>query len=93
MKSESAAGRFSSHLLEALHTRLELLGFELGEERNRVLGTIVAILLSGVFFTVGLLLLNFVLVIAFWEQRLLVSALVAATLAMAAGNIGDLLPG
>ncbi len=79
MKSESAAGRFGAHVLEALQTRVELLGFELGEERNRVLGSIVAILLAGVFFAVGLLLLNFVLVIAFWEKRLLVSALIAGT--------------
>jgi uncharacterized membrane protein YqjE len=92
-KTDSAAGRFSAHLLEALQTRLELLGFELGEERNRVLGTIAAILLAGVFFSVGLLLLNFVLIIAFWEQRLLVSALVAgaylvvgAVLALVARN-------
>lgn len=72
-------GGLGSRLLEALETRFELFGFELGEERDRLLATIVAALVAVVFLFAGLLSLNVVLVLAFWEQRLLVSAVMAVT--------------
>ncbi len=70
-------GGLGNRFLEALETRFELFGFELGEERDRLLATIVAALVAVVFLFAGLLSLNVVLVMAFWEQRLLVSLIMA----------------
>jgi len=70
-------GGLGNRLLEGLETRFELFGFELGEERDRLLATIVAALVAVVFLFAGLLSLNVVLVMAFWEQRLLVSLIMA----------------
>ncbi len=66
-----------NRLLEALETRFELFGFELSEERDRMLATLVAALVAVVFLFAGLLSLNIVLVLAFWEQRLLVCVVLA----------------
>jgi uncharacterized membrane protein YqjE len=93
MATDRTAGRFSARLVEAIHTRLELFGFEFGEERDRVLATLVLVMVAGVFVFVGLLAFNLALVLAFWEQRLLVAALLATgylgvglVLGVAAGN-------
>jgi len=79
MPAERAArgGGLGNRLLEALETRFELFGFELGEERDRLLATIVAALVAVVFLFAGLLSLNIVLVLAFWEQRVVVSVIMA----------------
>ncbi len=79
MTSERAArgSGLGNRLLEALETRFDLFGFELGEERDRLLATIIAALVAVVFLFAGLLSLNVVLVLAFWEQRLLVSVIMA----------------
>ncbi len=88
MTTETTAGRFISRLFEAVETRLELFGFELGEERDRLLSTLVVVVVAGVFFFVGLLALNIVLVLAFWPQRLLVAALLAATYLLIGVGLG-----
>ena len=70
-------GGLGNRLLEAVETRVDLFGFELAEERDRMLVTIVAALVAVVLLFAGLLSLNVVLVMAFWEQRLLVSVILA----------------
>jgi uncharacterized membrane protein YqjE len=73
---QGASGAFASAralgpaLLALLRTRLELFGIELSEEKGRIvalalLGGAVALLTA-----LALLLLNVLVVIAFWEQRI-----------------------
>jgi uncharacterized membrane protein YqjE len=65
-------------LVEGLEARLALFGFELGEERDRVLATLVFALVAVVLLFVGLLSLNVFVVLLFWEQRIPVAGGITA---------------
>jgi len=74
------AGRtgFSGRLMEGIEARIALAGFEFGEERDRLVAAFVAVLVAVVLVFVGLLTLNVLLVLVFWEQRVLVTGLLTA---------------
>ena len=68
----------ASRLLEGVEARLALLGFELGEERDRFLASIVGAIVAAILVFVGLLTANFLLVLMFWDQRILVAGCLVA---------------
>ncbi len=84
------AGRsgLGGRLLEGLEARLALFGFELGEERDRLLATLVTVLVAVVLLFVGLLSLNILLVLVFWEQRVLVAGGLALVYLVLGGGLG-----
>ena len=61
-------------LLGLLRTRLELFSIELTEEKARVVGLAVLGVCAALFIALALVLLNVLLIIAFWEQRVAVVA-------------------
>lgn len=75
-------------LIEGLEARIALLGFELGEERDRFLATVVTALVAVVLLFVGLLVVNALLVLLFWEQRVAVAGVLALLYVGAAVALG-----
>lgn len=69
----------ASTLLEALHTRLELLATEVEEERLRILRLLLWVFVSLFFIGLGVIMLTFFLVVLFWStDRVLVTFVLAA---------------
>jgi uncharacterized membrane protein YqjE len=66
---KGALGRLGTALLGAAHTRLELAAVELGEERERLVGRLVLILIALVGFSCALFALSALVVIWFWETN------------------------
>lgn len=65
--------RMAGTLLIIVQTRLELLANELNEERLRVEQTLLYAGIALFFFALSILMLTFLIVVAFWDsQRLLV---------------------
>lgn len=71
--------RLASTLLEALHTRLELLATEIEEERLRILQMMLWGFVSLFFIALGVIMLTFFLVVLFWStDRVLITFVIAA---------------
>jgi len=85
-KVGETASRFSSRLVDAAQHRLDLLGIELSEELQRLLGLMIgtAVTVSALF--VGFMCLNILLGLVFWEQRVMVFG--ALTAVYLGGGIG-----
>ncbi len=64
------ASRLAGTALEAVRTRLELLGLELAEERERLIRLLMWGAVALLFLALGLLSALVWLVLSFWEQRL-----------------------
>lgn len=70
-----SVGRIRDRLLETLELRLELLGMELREEKDRLFSVLFAILAAALTLFMAFFSLNLLLVVALWEHRVLVAAL------------------
>lgn len=77
-KAGETASRFGSRVVDAAQHRLDLLGIELGEELQRLLGLMIgtAVTVSALF--VGFMCLNLLLGLLFWEQRVIVFGVLTA---------------
>lgn len=83
----SAVNHKASTLLEIAHTRLDLLGNELEVARITILRQLVLMQALLFFVAVGIVLTIISLVILFWEQRMVVACLAAATVWVAALSV------
>lgn len=71
--------RLAATLLDALHTRLELLATEIEEERLRILQLMLWGFVSLFFIALGVIMLTFFLVVLFWStDRVLITFVIAA---------------
>jgi uncharacterized membrane protein YqjE len=59
--------RMLASLVALMHTRLELIGIELAEERERLIAVLFLGLAAAVFALVGLISLTALIAVAFWE--------------------------
>ena len=75
-------------LLGLLRTRLELFSIEITEEKSRVVSLAVLGVCAALFAALALVLLNVLLVMAFWEQRVAVVAGLFALYAIIALVLG-----
>lgn len=78
-----------SDLVALAETRLELALLELREEGERRKAIVVLAAVGGVFLTLALLLLAFLVVVAFWDTHR-IAAIVGVTLLYAAVGLGAL---
>lgn len=74
--------------LQAARTRMELIGLELAEERQRVARLLVLGSIALLFFAVGLLSAVVLLAMLFWEQRLWLMGILALVFLVAGGALG-----
>lgn len=81
----------SSSLVTVVQTRLELLALDLAEERER-LTVLLGLALAALFFLgVGVILLVFLVIVAFWDtHRLLVTGGLTALFLLAGGGLAAL---
>lgn len=77
-KVGETASRFGSRLVDAAQHRLDLLGIEFSGELERLFGLMIgtAVTVSALF--VGLMSLNVLLAMLFWEQRVMVFGVLTA---------------
>jgi uncharacterized membrane protein YqjE len=61
--------KFVATLLEIAHTRLQLLGNEIHEERLRIQGLWVLAIIAVFFFAMGVLLFTFLMIVLFWDSN------------------------
>ncbi|WP_347556308.1 phage holin family protein [Robbsia sp. KACC 23696] len=64
----SALGRIGASLMGLAHTRMALIGIELAEEKERIVGALVIAAVAGVFGLVMLISLTALIVIALWDS-------------------------
>lgn len=81
----------SSSLLAVIQTRLELLALDLAEERER-LTALLGIALAALFFLgIGVILLVFLVIVAFWDtHRLLVTGGLTVLFLLTGGGLAAL---
>ena len=72
-----SARRLLSSLVGAIHTRLELASVEIEEQLHRAVELLLWSLVGIFAAACGVLMLGFLVIIAFWEQRVLASGIVA----------------
>jgi uncharacterized membrane protein YqjE len=68
-----SVGRVWAGLLEALQYRLDLLALELKEEKEHLFGLLVGVLLVAGLVFMAFLTLNCLLIVTFWDHRVLLS--------------------
>jgi uncharacterized membrane protein YqjE len=87
-------GNLAGTALEAVRTRIELLGLEIAEERERLFRLLIWGGIAVLLLAVGILSALVLLVLAFWEQRLwLLGCLTLALLLGGALMVSRLLGG
>jgi len=74
------ASRLAGTALETIRTRIELLGLELAEERERLIRVLMWGAIALLLLALGLLTAVVLLALSFWEQRLWVLGCLALAL-------------
>ena len=74
------ASRLAGTALETIRTRIELLGLELAEERERLVRVLMWGAIALLLLALGLLTAVVLLALSFWEQRLWVLSCLAIAL-------------
>ena len=80
-----SARRLLSSVLHVVHTRFELAAVEIEEQLHRAAELLLWSLVGLVAAACGALMLGFLVVLAFWEHRVLAAGLVAAGYFLTAG--------
>lgn len=83
----AGAARFAEAALQAARTRMELVGLEVAEERQRVARLLVLGSIALLFFAVSLLSAVVLLAMLFWEQRLWLMGILALAFLAAGGAL------
>lgn len=83
----AGAARFAETALQAARTRMELVGLEVAEERQRVARLLVLGSIALLFFAVSLLSAVVLLAMLFWEQRLWLMGILALVFLAAGGAL------
>lgn len=83
----AGAARFAETALQAARTRMELVGLEVAEERQRVARLLVLGSVALLFFAVSLLSAVVLLAMLFWEQRLWLMGALALVFLAAGGAL------
>lgn len=84
----AGAARFAEAALQAARTRMELVGLEVAEERQRVARLLVLGSIALLFFAVSLLSAVVLLAMLFWEQRLWLMAIFTLVFLALGGAFG-----
>lgn len=83
----AGAARLAEAALQAARTRMELVGLEVAEERQRVARLLVLGSIALLFFAVSLLSAVVLLAMLFWEQRLWLMGILALVFLAAGGAL------
>ena len=75
-----SVSRLAGTALETIRTRIELLGLELAEERERLIRVLIWSAIALLLLALGLLTAVVLLALSFWEQRLWVLGCLALAL-------------